>query len=98
MYYTKRIRNRARWFRSIKPGDISEGQFANSAKFNSISVQLRDFNRTVGKEKGLFIHAKYYPDEACIILVGVTLEERQRELTDRNYSSHWRKLINQKRR
>lgn len=96
MYSAKRITNRAKWFRSIKPGDVSEGQFKNSAKFNSISVQLRDFNRTLGREKGIFIHAKYNPDEASIILVGVTLEERQRELSDKNHSGDWRKLINKR--
>ena len=94
MYSGMRIRNRAKWFRSIKPGDISEGYFKDSLKFKSISVQLRDFNRTFGKEKGVFIHAKYLPDESCVILVGVTLEEREKELSDRNFIGHWRELLN----
>ncbi len=93
MYNAKAINNRARWFRSIKPGDVSEGFFKNSKTFDSISVQLTQYNRTLGKEKGVFIHAKYYPDNASIILVGVTLKERERELVDKEYSSHWRKLI-----
>ncbi|UPS45537.1 hypothetical protein M1D30_05040 [Prevotella sp. E15-22] len=48
----------------------------------------------MGREKGVFIHAKYFPDDASVVLVGVTLEQRERELVDRSYSSHWRKLIN----
>ena len=95
MYNTaKRITNRAKWFRSIKPGDVSEGQFNNSTKFKSISVQLTDYNRTIGREKGVFIHAKYFPEESSIILVGVSLEERKRELSDSSYSNNWHKLIN----
>lgn len=95
MYNTaKKITNRAKWFRSIKPGDVSEGLFLNSLKFNSISVQLTDFNRTIGREKGVFIHAKYFPEKSCIILVGVSLEERERELSDCNYIGNWRNYIN----
>ena len=93
MYNTKRVRNRAAWFRSIKPGEVSEGVFTSSKVFGSISVQLTQYNRTMGKEKGIFIHAKYFPDNASVILVGVTSEERERELTDPNYSSDWRRLI-----
>jgi len=94
MYNTTRIKNRAKWFRSIKPHEISKGYFKSSRIFDSISVQLAQFNRTMGKEKGVFIHAKYVPDELSVILVGVTLKERERELVDKNYRSHWRKLIN----
>ena len=93
MYNAKRIKNRAKWFRSIKPGDVSEGCFKSSTVFDSISVQLTQFNRTMGKEKGVFVHAKYFPDNASVILVGVTLEERERELEDPSFSSHWRRLI-----
>ena len=89
----KRVRNRAKWFRSIKPGDISGGQFKNSLCFKAISVQLADYNKTLAKDKGLFIHAKYYPEVSCVTLVGVTLEERQKELVDCNFSNHWRKKL-----
>ena len=94
MYSAMRIRNRAKWFRSIKPGDVSEGSFKSCSVFDSISVQLTQYNRTMGREKGVFIHAKYFPNDASVVLVGVTLEQRERELVDRSYSSHWRKLIN----
>ena len=93
MYNAKIIKNRAKWFRSIKPGDVSEGFFKSSKVFDSISVQLTQYNRTVGKEKGVFVHAKYYPDDVSVVLVGVTLEERARELEDSSFSSHWRRLI-----
>ena len=94
MYNGNRVRNRAKWFRSIKPGDISEGHFKDSLRFKSISVQLTEFNRTYGKEKGVFVHAKYLPDVSCIILVGVTLEERERDLSDRDFSGTWREFLN----
>jgi len=94
MYNAKYVRNRAKWFRSIKPGEISEGHFRDSLKFKSISVQLREFNRTYGIKKGVFVHAKYLPDDSMIILVGVTLEEREKELSDRNFSGLWREFLN----
>lgn len=94
MYNGKIVKNRAKWFRSIKPGDISKGHFKDSLKFKSISVQLRDFNRTCGLKKGVFIHAKYLPSESIIILVGVTLEEREKELSDRKYIGLWREILN----
>lgn len=89
----RRITNRARWFRSIKPGVVSEGQFRSSKIFKSLSVQLTDYNRTVGREKGIFIHANYLPAESVVILVGVTLEEREKELADASLKNAWRKLI-----
>ena len=98
MYNTgNRITNRAKLFRSIKPGDVSEGQFNNSSKFKSISAQLTDYNRTIGREKGVFIHARYFPEESLVILVGVSLEERKRELSDRDYCNNWHKLIKKSR-
>ena len=89
----KKVRNRAKWFRSIRPGEVSGGQFKDSSCFNSISAQLAEYNRTMAKEKGVFVHAKYCTEVSCIILVGVTLEEREKEKADRDFMSHWRKLL-----
>lgn len=93
MYKTELIVNRAKWFRSIMPGDVSKGQFGDNCALKSLSVQLSGFNASIGKKKGVYIHAKYLTDESCVILVGVTLKQRQRELTDPNYKGQWRKLI-----
>lgn len=59
----------------------------------SVSVQLADFNASVGQKLGVYIHAKYLSRELCIILVGVTLEQRKKELEDPDYKDEWRKLI-----
>ena len=41
----------------------------------------------------MFVHAAYIKKELSVILVGVTLEQREKELTDPDYKDEWRKLI-----
>ena len=95
MYKAEKIRNKDYWFRTIKPGDVAKGKFPTYGSITSLNVQLTRFNRSIGKEKGVFIHAKYLYDELCVILVGVTLAQRRKELTDPDYKNEWRKLIKQ---
>ena len=42
---------------------------------------------------GVYVHAKYLKDELCVILVGVTLNQRQKELADPDFKDEWRNLI-----
>ena len=93
MIKAQKIVNRMTWFRSIRPGDVSKGKFKNYTALKSISVQLSDFNASTGKKLGVYIHAKYLTDESCVILVGVTREQRQKELSDPDYKDEWRNLI-----
>ena len=93
MYKAQKITNRAAWFRSIRPGIVSKGKFEERKDLKTISVQLADFNASVGQKLGVYIHAKYLSRELCIILVGVTLEQRKKELEDPDYKDEWRKLI-----
>ena len=93
MYKAQKILNRTTWFRSIRPGDVSKGKFKDYRALKSVSVRLADFNASVGQKLGVYIHAKYLSRELCIILVGVTLEQRKKELEDPDYKDEWRKLI-----
>jgi hypothetical protein len=93
MYKAQKIINRRAWFRSIRPGDVSKGKFSDYKALKSISVQLADYNASDGVKYGVYVHAKYLTKELCIILVGVTLEQRQKELSDPDYKDEWRKLI-----
>ncbi len=93
MYKAEKIRNKECWFRTIKPGEVSKGKFPSYSSLTSLNVQLTRFNRSIGKEKGIFIHAKYLYDELCVILVGVTLAQRKKELSDPEYKNEWRKQI-----
>ncbi len=93
MYKSQRILNRITWFRSIRPGDVSKGVFKDYRALKSISVQLADYNASVGKKLGVYVHAKYLSKELSVILVGVTLEQRKKELEDPDYKDEWRKLI-----
>ena len=88
-----KITNRVTWFRSIRPGDVSKGKFKDYTALQSISVQLAKFNATRGKQIGVYIHARYLTEDSCVILVGVTLEQRKKELEDPLYKDEWRKLI-----
>ena len=91
----EKIVNRRAWFRSIRPGDASKGQFKDYKALKSISVQLSDYNAYDGKRNGVFVHAKYDRDKLTVILAGVTLEQREKELTDPEYKDEWRKLIDE---
>ena len=93
MNRVEKIKNRAAWFRSIQPGDIAKGKFSDSNDLDSVSVQLTKFNASSGKKAGVFIHAKYLKNESCVIILGVTLAQRKRELSDPDYRKEWRKII-----
>ncbi len=93
MYKAQKILNRITWFRSIRPGDVSKGKFKDYRALKSISVQLADYNASVGRQLGVYIHAKYLSRESSVILVGVTLEQRKKELEDPDIKDEWRKLI-----
>jgi hypothetical protein len=93
MYKAIKVLNRKTWFRSIRPGDVSKGQFKDYNALKSISVQLAGYNASEGKKYGVYIHAKYLSSELCVILVGVTLKQRKRELEDPDCKDEWRKLI-----
>ena len=93
MYKAIKVLNRKTWFRSIRPGDASKGQFKDYKALKSISVQLADHNASEGKKYGVYVHAKYLKEELCVILVGVTLKQREKELTDPDYKDEWRNLI-----
>jgi hypothetical protein len=93
MYRTDKIKNRAAWFRSIRPGEIAKGKFSDTNALDSISVQLTKFNASSGKKAGVFLHAKYLREELCVILVGVTLAQRKKELANPDYRNEWRKMI-----
>lgn len=93
MVKAQKIVNRMAWFRSIRPGDVSKGKFKEYKALKSISVQLAEYNASVGKHLGVFVHAKYQKGDLCVILVGITLEQRKRELEDPDYRDEWRKLI-----
>lgn len=90
---SEKIVNRKAWFRSIRPGDASKGKFKDYKALKSISVQLSDYNASDGKRNGVFVHAKYDRDKVTVILVGVSLEQRAKELTDPDYKDEWRKII-----
>lgn len=89
----EKIVNRRAWFRSIRPGETSIGQFTYYKELKSISVQLADYNAGDAKRNGVFVHAKYDRNKLIVILAGVTLEQREKELTDPEYKDEWRKLI-----
>lgn len=93
MYKAIKIINRKTWFRSIRPGDVSKGKFKDYKALKSVSVQLAEHNAYEGKKNGVYIHAKYLSSEDCVILVGVTLEQRKKELEDPDYKDEWRNLI-----
>lgn len=93
MYRIDKIKNRAAWFRSIRPGEIAKGKFSDTNALDSISVQLTKFNASSGKKAGVFLHAKYLREELCVILVGVTLAQRKKELANPDYRNEWRKMI-----
>lgn len=93
MEKTEKIVNRRAWFRSIRPGDVSKGKFKDYRALKSISVQLSDYNASDGQRYGVFVHAAYIKKELSVILVGVTLEQKEKELTDPDYKDEWRKLI-----
>lgn len=93
MYKAQKILNRVTWFRSIRPGDVSKGLFKDYNALKSISVQLANYNASIGKKLGVYVHAKYLSKELAVILVGVTLEQRKKELEDPDYKDEWRKLI-----
>lgn len=93
MYKAQKILNRSAWFRSIRPGDVSKGKFKDYRALKSISVQLSDYNNLYAEKTGVFVHAKYLTKELCVILVGVTLNQRKRELEDPDYKDEWRNLI-----
>lgn len=93
MYKAQKIFNRTAWFRSIRPGDVSKGKFKEYKALKSISVQLADFNASNAERNNVYVHAKYLTRELCVILVGVTYEQRMKELEDPEYKDEWRKLI-----
>lgn len=93
MYKAEKIINRRAWFRSIRPGDVSKGKFNDYRALKSISVQLADYNASDGKKYGVYVHAKNLKDELSVILVGVTLKQRQKELADPDFKDEWRNLI-----
>ena len=93
MYKAEKIRNKESWFRTIKPGIVAKGKLPSYGSITSLNVQLTRYNRSIGKERGVFIHAKYLYDELCVILVGVTIEQRKKELADPGYKNEWRKMI-----
>lgn len=56
------------WFRNIAPGERSLGRFEDSGKCKSVSVLLHRWNKKEGREKGIFIYAKYYPEVSVVEL------------------------------
>ena len=72
---------------------MAKGKLPSYGSITSLNVQLTRYNRSIGKERGVFIHAKYLYDELCVILVGVTIEQRKKELADPGYKNEWRKMI-----
>ena len=93
MYRAQKIMNRRAWFRSIRPGDVSKGKFKDYKALKSISVQLSDYNASDGQKLGVYVHAKYLRNELCVILVGVTTQQRQKKLADPDFKDEWRSLI-----
>ncbi len=87
------VRNHLDWIRGLKPGDVSKATFKKYHTLKSISVQLADYNAGRGKERGVFVHAKYNKSELSITLVAVSLKEREMELSDPEMRNEWRKLI-----
>ena len=89
------IVNRRAWFRSIRPGDVSEGKFKDYRALKSISVQLTDYNASEGKRNGVFVHASYDRDELIVYLVGVSQEQRAEELSDPCFKDEWKKKVDE---
>ena len=95
IWHIRRIVNRRAWFRSIRPGDVSEGKFKDYRALKSISVQLTDYNASEGKRNGVFVHASYDRDELIVYLVGVSQEQRAEELSDPCYKDEWKKKVDE---
>ncbi len=88
-----KVTNNLAWISSLKPGDVSKAQFKRYTSLKSISVQLSEYNCGRGRERGIFVHAKYDKKELSITLVAVTLKQREQELADPELKDEWRKLI-----
>ena len=89
----EKIVNRRAWFRSIRPGEVTNGKFKDYRALKSISVQLTDYNASDGKRNGVFVHASYDREKLIVYLAGVTLEQRAKELRDPSYKDEWRNMI-----
>lgn len=90
---TEKVLNRAKWFRRLRPGDVSKANFKDYNALQSISVQLAKYNGSIGRQAGVYLHAKYLTEELSVILVCVTLEQRKKELTEPSCRNDWRKMI-----
>ena len=87
------IFDRSKWIESLIPGQVSTGHLTKGQHIKSISVQLSEYNSGKGRDKGVFVHAKYDKPNLNVTLVAVSWEERERELADPRKKDEWRKLL-----
>lgn len=62
------VDNITAWFRSLSIGQTSFGQFESASKCKSVSSMLARWNHTEGRDKGIFLSARYFWDVAVIAI------------------------------
>ncbi len=85
-----------RWFGSYKLTDHPRYRVASIGehfKTQSFTSQIHNWNLLYGKGKGIFLHGTFKRNLKVVVIVGVTLEQREKEKKDNEEKNKWRDLI-----
>lgn len=86
------IQNIAKWVRSTRASEVKFGSLPRTSS-HALRCAAREFNRTYGLDWNVFVHVHYDYFKEVAVVVGVTLAERELELTNISHKNDWKKKI-----
>jgi hypothetical protein len=88
----KTINNIAEWIRSISSGEVKYGSLSRYSA-HALRCAASNFNKTLGHDRGIFVHIHFDWDKMIAIAVCISVAERSVELKDREHANDWKKKI-----
>lgn len=86
------------WFDDYDINDPVRYRVANAKEFfnrSSFNSTKSDWNKSTGKEKGIFLHSYFSHKKEVVSIVGVTLQQRKKELSSYEEKNKWKSFIPQ---
>lgn len=87
------IEDKYKWIGSIEPNQIRIGKTYTSSECLSFSAILAKFNKTYGKERGIFVLAHYNTDKQTVAIHGIKREEYEEHKKHYAYIRYWQRAI-----
>lgn len=88
----KTINNIAEWIRSISSSEVKYGSLSRYSA-HALRCAASNFNKTLGHDRGIFVHIHFDWDKMIAIAVCISVAERSVELKDREHANDWKKKI-----